>query len=178
MRKEDLAVIAVLRFLYLLIGSFFAFLSSVLLLFFVEKVIGDLPYFKETVLQAVFCNAVFLALLVVLIYKEGYREATWSAGGYLLSGGIALVPFLGLGMLLRFHPIVAVGVRYFAGILAYGSGFSSPELVYKLPFWLQAVLLLGYAALAMGIFLGVYRIGYARRMRDRAELMGSATTQN
>lgn len=172
MRKEDLPVIAVLRFAYLMIGSFFAFLSSVLLLFFVEKVVGNLPYFAESVLRAIFCNAVFFALLVVLIYKEGYREATWSLRGYLLAGGLALVPFVGIGMLLRFHPSVAVGVRYFAGFLTYGRDFNTADLVPELSFWLQALLLLGYAVLALAVFLVVYRIGYSKRMRDRAELTG------
>lgn len=169
MKKTNIGLNSLFYFLYFFGSCILAMLVEALLIFFVEKIVA-LPYPVLTVLRIVIYTAGITALLSVLGYFEGYREAFCSVGGTVASGVLASVLHLIFAMLFKFQAFVSGGVRFLAGLIHNGWDVTYDSLVNETPYPLFVAVCLGYSVLYITALTLSKWLGAQKRVINRAEL--------
>jgi hypothetical protein len=175
MKKLHIGLNFLFYFLYFLGSCILAMLVEALLVFFIEKFVA-LPYPVLTIIRIVIYTAGITALLSVLGYSEGFREASCSVGGTVTSGVLASVLHLLFAMLFKFQGFVSGGVRFLAGLIHNGWDITYDSLINETPYLLFVAVCLGYSALYITALTVSKWLGAQKRIISRAELrMGEDT---
>ncbi len=124
------------------------------------------------VVSGVLSSAVVIG---AMSYYDAYRKVAFPVGFFCAAFVSASVLHFLWATLFRYYPFAAGGVRYLAGILAQGSGFTSFSGVddirlvfYMLAFWLEKL-----PVLAVGIVCGF--LGRRKRLTNRRSIEGYPT---
>ena len=166
----------------LFVGSGVAFLSlflacllNLLLMSFGLKIVDMFvatDYFAQNVIRLVISVISISGIIGAVRYLVSYRTADFSISVFSSSYFVAAFFQLLVSVLLKFHPIIAGGSLYLAGIFEFGSAFSSSDDIDYIGLldYLAAFVLLTLVTYAIGLLLGI--IGKNKRLKDRSELIG------
>ena len=167
--KKNIAINGFFYFLYVFGSCILAMIVEALLVKMVDKFV-ILPYPVLTVIRMVVYTAGVVAILAVVGWKEGHREAYCHVGGTVASGAIASVIHLLFSMLFHFQGFVSGAVRFTAGLIFNGWGVTYDSLINDTPYWGFLVAFAVYAALHTATLTVSKYLGAQRRIIDRAEL--------
>ena len=169
MKLRNAALNLLVYFLYMFGSCVLVMLAEALLISVVEKFVF-IPYPVLTVLRIVIYTAGVPAILGVLGYFEGYREASCSIGDTVAGGVLASILHLIFAMLFKFEGFVSGAVRFTAGLLHNGWTITFETLVEKTPYTLFVLVFVVYAALYIAVLTVTKYFGAQKRIIDRAEL--------
>lgn len=177
MKIKNVGLNLLFYFLYVFGSCILVMLVEALLISVIEKFVA-LPYPVLTIIRIVIYTAGVPALLAVLGYFEGYREAECPVGETLVSGALASVLHLIFAMLFKFHGFVSGAVRFTAGLLYNGWDVTYDSLINKTPYSFFLLTFLGYALLYMGVLTVAKYFGAQKRVIDRADLRKDERTES
>ena len=173
MKKHDLAVFAVFDLMYLVISCLAASIIGFLAVWGVN-LFYDTGFAVDAGIRVGVVGLASVGLCAVLAYYDGYRYASFSFRGTLVSAGIAAAVHYGLGLATRFVPVLLGPTRHLSGLIAFGE-FYNAERIAAIPFGTLALVGAIMTLVYVGAFLLAGRLGCANRLRDRAETIGEVT---
>ena len=169
MRLKNIALNLLVYFFYALGACILVMLAEALLVTVLEK-FAVIPYPALTVIRIAVYTPGVIAILAVLGYSEGYREAECPVGETIVSGLLATVLHLIFGMLFKFQAFVSGAVRFTAGLIHNGLDITHDSLINETPYGLFLLVFLGYGiAYVATITISKY-FGAQKRIIDRADL--------
>lgn len=172
MKKDECVVFGIFNLIYLLVSCFVARTLAHLLLKLID-VFVPVSYYAGAIVGGVVMVLVTLTMMAVLSFFDGYRYAQFDASSALISAGAAAAIHLVLGMTVRFFPLLFGGVRDLAGLISYGTFYNSASRVKEIPFGVLAVVGLILSMVYVLTAFLMKRFGCRKRLRDRAETMGT-----
>ena len=173
MRKSDCVVFVIFDCIYLFAAGLMSHLIGSLVIKAVERFV-DLDFSGEAAVLSLVILGCMAAMIAILSYRDGYRYATFDTVGSTVAAGVAGLVYFLVGIPFRFAPVVFGPTRHFAGLVAYGDRYASDlvgEISLGIMIAVGVIILLVYAAVTV---LAGY-VGYRKRLRQRAELMGDQT---
>ena len=169
MKKHDSVVFAVFDLIYLAVACLAASVLGFIVLWGVN-LFYPTEFVVDSAIRAAVSVLASVGLCSFLAYHDGYRYASFSWSGSLISASAAATVHYGLGLVARFVPALFGPTRHLSGLIAFGK-FYNAERVSGIPYGtlalVGAIMMLVYA----GTFVLASRFGCARRLRDRAETM-------
>ena len=174
MKKHDLAVFAVFDLMYLAISCLAASVIGFVVVWGLN-LFYDTGFAVDAGVRAGVLGLVSVGLCAVFAYYDGYRYASFSWRGSLISAGIAAAVHYGLGLATRFAPILFGPTRHLSGLIAFGEHYNEARIA-SIPLGTLALVGAIMMLVYVGAFLLAGRLGCANRLRDRAETIGGATT--
>ena len=165
-----------LYFTYMFGSCFVIMLAEALLSKIINSFVA-LSYPVLTTIRIVIYSVGVPAVIGVASYHEGYREANVSVPETVISGVLALIPYVLFAMLFRFHGFVSGAVRFTAGLLHNGWQITETSLVEKTPYPLFLIVFLLYGLIYTGVISYCKYIGCNQRIMDRADLRKHETTE-
>lgn len=126
--------------------------------------------YAQTVIRVVIYAIVPLAVVSVVAFREGYKEAGFNVGESVISCALASVGTFLVALLFRFNRFVAGGVKYISSLIAYGDSISSEEQIanvgyrYAIPVFVALFVIYSVAIIVFK------KLGAHQRLVDRAEL--------
>ena len=169
MKIKSAATDALFALLYLIGACLITMLAEALLSYIINHIVV-LSYAALTVIRIVVYSIGVTALMGVVGYYEGYREAYCSVGESLSGSLLAAVPHLLLAMLFRFQGFISGAGRFTAGLLHNGQKNTYDTLVNETPYWLFLLIFAVYAVLYAATFTITKYLGAQKRVVDRADL--------
>ena len=169
MKIKSAAVNALFSLFYLIGACLITMLAEALLSYIINHIVV-LSYAALTVIRIVIYSLGVTALMGVIGYYEGYREAYCSVGESLAGTLLAAVPHLLLAMLFRFQGFMSGSVRFTAGLLHNGRSITYDKLVNETPYGLFLLIFAVYAVLYAATFTVAKYLGAQKRVADRADL--------
>ena len=169
MKIKSAALTALFSLFYLVGACLITMLAEALISYIINHVVV-LPYAALTVIRIVIYSIGVTALMGVIGYYEGYREAYCSVGESLTGMLLAAIPHLLLAMLFRFQGFISGAVRFTAGLLHNGWGITYDRLINETPYGLFLLIFAAYAVLYAATFTVAKYLGAQRRVIDRANL--------
>ena len=177
MKLKNAALNLLVYFLYFFGSCVLVMLAEALLISVLEKFVV-IPYPALTVIRIVVYTAGVPAILGVLGYFEGYREAACPMGDTVAGGVMAAILHLIFAMLFKFEGFVSGAVRFTAGLLYNGSAITYDSLINKTPYALFLLVFAVYSLLYIGILTVAKYFGAQKRIIDRAELRKNESTDS
>ena len=175
MKKDECIVFGIFNLIYLVVSCFMARTLAFLLLRLLD-VFVPVSFYAGAIIGGILMVAVTIVMMAVLSYFDGYRYAQFDSAVTLISAGAAAAVHYAIGLLARFFPLLFGGVRDLAGLISHGSFYNSASRVTEIPFGtLAAVGLILSMVYVATVFL-MKRFGCRKRLRDRAETVGTAET--
>ena len=159
---------------YLLGACILTMLVEAMLVFFIDHVVL-LSYPVLTIIRIVIYSLGIPAVLGLLGYYEGYREAECAKGELVGAYVLATLFHLLLSMLFKFQGFISGAVRFTAGLIHNQWSITQESLVEKTPYSLFLMVFLGYSILYLTVLLLSKYFGAQKRVCDRAELRGKET---
>jgi hypothetical protein len=169
MKIKSTATDALFAFLYLIGACLITMLAEALVSYIINHVVV-LSYPTLTVIRIAIYSIGVMALMGVVGYYEGYREAYCSVGESLAGVLLAAVPHLLLAMLFRFQGFISGSVRFTAGLIHNGWDVTYDKLVNETPYSLFLLVFAAYAVLYAATFTVAKYLGAQKRVIDRADL--------
>jgi hypothetical protein len=169
MKIKTAATDALFALLYLIGACLITMLAEALVSYIINHIVA-LTYSALTVIRIVIYSFGVAALMGVIGYYEGYREAYCPVGESLASVLLAAIPHLLLAMLFRFQGFISGSVRFTAGLIHNGRSITYDKLVNETPYWLFVLIFAAYAAVYAITFTVAKYLGAQKRVIDRAEL--------
>ena len=169
MKIKNAALNLIVYFLYFFGSCILVMLAEALLISVAEK-IAVIPYPVLTVIRIVVYTAGVPAILGVLGYYEGYREAECGIADTIVGGVLASVLHLIFAMLFKFEGFVAGAVRFTAGLLHNGWTITYDSLINETPYALFLLTFAVYSLLYIGVLTVTKYLGAQKRIIDRADL--------
>ena len=169
MKLKNAALNLLVYFLYIFGSCVLVMLAEALLISVVEKFVF-VPYPVLTIIRIVIYTAGVPAILGVLGYFEGYREADCSPGDTVVGGILASILHLIFAMLFKFEGFVSGAVRFTAGLLHNGWAITYETLINETPYSLFLLVFAAYSLLYIGVLTVTKYFGAQKRIIDRAEL--------
>lgn len=166
MRKSDIPVLSILKFLTFMVSFVAAELVTVMVIRFAVLFV-ELNFVSASVIRMCVLFAVSMGLWCFLCYKEGYRNGYFEIGESLTSAAIAAGVHVLLGCLFRFNPWVSGATRHISGFISLGSAYNSEERIAEIPFLAGVLTALGTAILMVALGLVAEYIGFRRRICHR-----------
>ena len=176
MKVKNVALNTVVYFFYTFGSCILVMLAEAMLISFLEKLVA-LPYPVLTVIRIVVYTLGVTALVAVLGYFEGYREAECSVPEVLISGVTAGVLHLIFAMLFKFQGFVSGAVRFAAGLIYNGWDITYDSLINDTPYSLFLLTFALYALLYIGALCIAKYFGAQKRIVDRADLRRNETSE-
>ena len=177
MKIRNLALNLLIYFLYFFGSCILVMLAEALLVSIIEKFVG-LPYPVLTIIRIVIYTAGVPAILGVLGYSEGYREAECSVAETMVSGVLASILHLIFAMLFKFQGFVSGAVRFTAGLLYNGWEITYDSLINQTPYGLFLLVFAVYSLLYIGVLTIAKYLGAQKRVIDRADLRKNEPTDS
>ena len=169
MKIKSTATDALFAFLYLIGACLITMLAEALVSYIINHVVV-LSYPTLTVIRIAIYSIGVTALMGVVGYYEGYREAYCSVGESLAGVLLAAVPHILLAMLFRFQGFISGSVRFTAGLIHNGWDVTYDKLVNETPYSLFLLVFAAYAVLYAATFTVAKYLGAQKRVIDRADL--------
>ena len=138
---------------------------------------GLVEYYQRAWVRVVSGFAVGCAILAALVYRECYKSLEFYPSVLIPSVALAGIAQMILAALMGFNPILSGGVRDLAGILSFGTGFDSAEMIEKieLPTCLFAFVIYLLFEIGFAVLFGY--LGVKRREQNRKELISSESEE-
>lgn len=169
MKLRNLALNFIIYFLYFFGSCVLVMLAESLFVSILEKFVV-IPYPVLTVIRIVIYTAGVPAILGVLGYYEGYREAAPSVAETIGGGVLAAILHLLFAMLFKFQGFVSGAVRFTAGLLHNGWTITYDSLINKTPYSLFLLVFAAYTLLYIAVLTVSKYFGAQKRVIDRADL--------
>ena len=176
MKIKNTALNLIIYFLYFFGSCILVMLAEALLVSVVEKFVA-LPYPVLTIIRIVIYTAGIPAILGVLGYFEGYREADSGIGETVVGGILAAVLHLIFAMLFKFEGFVSGAVRFTAGLLWNGWKITAENLI-QTPYSLFLLTFTAYSLIYIAVLTISKYFGAQKRIIDRAELRKGETNDS
>ncbi|MBQ9163031.1 MAG: hypothetical protein IJX74_07140 [Clostridia bacterium] len=171
MKIKNAAVNSLIYFLYFFGACLITMLAEALLLKIIDKFV-ILPYLTQTVMRIVIYSAAVPALVSLLGYFEGYREARFNAAESAVSCVFAIILHSLFAMLFNFQAFITGAVRFTAGLIHNGSEITYENMMSQTPYSLFLLIFLAYGALYSLLLMFFKYYGAKKRISDRRELTG------
>lgn len=168
-KLKNVGLNTLVYFFYFFGGCVVVMFAEAMLMFLVDKFVA-LPYFTLAVIRIVIYSLGIPAVVGVLGYFEGYREASCHVGETIL-GGLAAeaIPHFLMAALFHFQPFASGAVRFCAGLMVAGSSFVEEDLKSTTPLQLIGFFVL-YAVIYIAVLTVAKYLGASKRIVDRASL--------
>ncbi len=176
MKIKNIALNLLVYFFYTFGACILVMLAEALLVSVLEKFVA-IPYSVLTVIRIAVYTPGVIAILAVLGYSEGYREAECPVGETVVSGLLATVLHLIFGMLFKFQAFVSGAVRFTAGLIHNGAAITHDSLINKTPYGLFLLVFLAYGLAYVAVITISKYFGAQKRIIDRADLRGDETPE-
>lgn len=176
MKIKNVGLNLLVYFLYFFGSCILVMLAEALLVDILEKFVV-IPYPVLTVIRIVVYTAGVPALIGVVGYFEGYREAICPVADTVVGGLLAAVLHLIFAMLFKFQGFVSGSVRFTAGLLHNGWGITYDSLINKTPYSLFLLVFVAYSALYIAALTICKYFGAQKRIIDRGELRKDETAE-
>ncbi len=169
MKIKSSATDALFALFYLIGACLITMLAEALASYIINHIVV-LSYPTLTVIRMAIYSVGVTALMGVMGYYEGYREAYCSVSESLAGVLLAAIPHLLLAMLFRFQGFISGSVRFTAGLIHNGWDITYDNLVNETPYWLFVLIFAAYAAVYAATFTVAKYLGAQKRVIDRADL--------
>ena len=177
MKIKNIALNLLVYFFYTFGACILVMLAEALLVSVLEKFVA-IPYSVLTVIRIAVYTPGVIAILAVLGYSEGYREAECPVGETVVSGLLATVLHLIFGMLFKFQAFVSGAVRFTAGLLHNGFDITYESMINQTPYGTFLLVFLVYSILYVTTLTIAKYLGCQKRVIDRADLRRDETTHD
>ena len=173
MRKSEIFLSSIVYAVYFLAAC----LCGVGVDFLTLKVIGSIIVvtpFLACVLKAIIYFVVTTAVVFVLAYKEGYREANFIFGETSVSLIFAVVIQFLFALLFLFNQFFAGGVKFFSALLVYGDKIQDMAQISEIRYRVfMPVFFVLAVFMCVTVVLGK-KLGCDSRLLSRKELFASS----
>ncbi len=159
---------------YLLGACILTMLVEAMLVFFIDHIVL-LSYPVLTLIRIVVYSVGVSAIIGVLGYYEGYREAECSVGETTGAFLLALIPHILLAMLFKFQGFISGAVRFMAGFIHNQWNITEHTLVENTPYSLFLIVFLAYSIVYFAVLFLCKYFGSKKRICDRADLRRGET---
>ena len=135
-------------------------------------------YYAAAIVKTVVAFIVFCGVIGAIHFYEGYKRVEFRPThicGTVAVGGVA---HLALSVLLVFHPMIAGGTRYLAGLLDMGRGFNSEAQVEYIYLWTYLISFAIYLASQILISVACGYFGKKYRLYNRTQIEGYTDAHN
>lgn len=176
MKKGDILFGTVVYSVYMLVSCVVMMFAEMLAIKIIDLFVGLSPL-SLCIVRALIYTVGVNALLAIVSYREGYRAASFSVVGTLISGALASLLHFLFSLLFSFEAFCSGGVKFITALVKFGSSLNSDSFSGTLdrfeciPFFSLNALVY----IAVMIIFG--RLGARNRLSDREELTGNKTTE-
>ena len=129
-------------------------------------------YFTAAVLKIVMSFIVFGGVIGAVHFYDGYKRVEFLPAHICGSVAVGGVAHLALSVLLVFHPMIAGGTRFLAGILDMGKSFNAEERVDDIYLWTYLISFGMYLAVQIAISVACGYFGKKYRLYNRTQIEG------
>ena len=129
-------------------------------------------YYAAAIVKTVIAFVVFCGVIGSIHFYEGYKRVEFSPVhicGTVAVGGVA---HLVLSVLLVFHPMIAGGTRFLAGLIDMGRGFNSEVQVENIYLWTYLISFAIYLAAQIISSVACGYFGKRYRLYNRTQIEG------
>ena len=175
MKKGDILFGTVICSVYMLVSCIVMMFAEMLAIKIINLFVGLSPL-SLCIVRAIIYTVGVNAILAIVSYREGYRSASFSVVGTLISGALASFLHFLFSLLFSFEAFCSGGVKFITALVKFGSSLNSESFSGSLSrfdcipfFFLNA-----FVYIAVVIIFG--RLGARSRLSDREELTGNAST--
>ena len=168
-KLKNIGLNALIYFCYFFGSCVLVMLVEAMVLSFLDKLMV-LSYFVQCVIRIVIYSLGIPAVIGVLGYFEGYREASCTWDEVILGGLLAsAIPHFLLAALFHFQPFASGAVRFVAGLMVAGSDIVLADLQRTTSEQLILVFAM-YAVIYIATLTVCKYLGAKKRIMNRAEL--------
>ena len=155
-----------------------ACISSAIIDIFTLRILNEfmiLSPLEQTLIQTIIYAIVPIAVLAIVSYKQGYREASFNLLESVLSCvPVTVITFL-LSVLFKFNRFVAGGTKQFSALIAYGDRITNFEHVTEIGYRYAIPVFLGLLVIYFAEITLFRYLGCKMRLKRRAELKGNVS---
>lgn len=126
--------------------------------------------YAQTVIRIVIYAIAPVAVIAIVSFKEGYREARSNLSENVISCALASVGTFLISLLFKFDRFVAGGVKYIASLIAYGNRISDAEQIANVRYRYAIPVFIGLFVVYSVVICVFKRLGADKRIKDRTEL--------
>lgn len=127
--------------------------------------------FGQTIIRTVIYCIVPFVVLAIVSYKEGFREARFSALESVISCGISFVGAFFISVLFNFNRLASGGVKYISSLIAYGDRLSREDAINNVPYRYALPVFVILFVLYSATIILFKLIGKERRLVSREKLI-------
>ena len=172
MRKLDILIRSAFHALYLLISCVTCMVAEMLIIR-VLTLCFEIDYFTLCIIRAAIYLVGVNAILAIVSFREGYREASCRILDTVLSGVFGTVIHFFFALLFSFEAFCAGGVKFLTALVKFGPSLSDSTFMgelYRTDF-IPVFFVNGLICCAVATIFNV--LGAKKRLADRAILTGS-----
>ena len=173
MKKADIFLNSIVYAAYFLAACLCGVGVDFLALKVLDSLIVVTP-FLACLLKAIIYFVVTSAVVFILAYKEGYREAGFVFGETCVSLVFAVIIQFLFALLFVFNQFFAGGVKFFSALLVYGSGIEAMTQISEIRYRVFMPVFLVLAIFLCVILLLAKKLGCDSRLESRKELFASS----
>lgn len=126
--------------------------------------------YAQTIIRVVIYTIAPIAVIAVVSFKEGYREARFSLGEVSVSCVFASVGMFLVALLFRFNRFLVGGVKYISSLIAYGQNLSDADQITNVGYRYAIPVFFGLFVVYSVVLAIFKKLGADKRLLDRAEL--------
>ena len=173
MRKSEVFLNSIVYAVYFLAACLCGVGVDFLVLKVLDSLIVVTP-FVACVLKAIIYFVVTSAVVFVLAYKEGYREASFIFGETCISLVFAVIIQFLFALLFVFNQFFAGGVKFFSALLVYGRGIEAMTQIAEIRYRVFMPVFFVLAIFTCAILILAKKLGCDSRLESRKELFASS----
>ena len=129
-------------------------------------------YFTAAIIKAVMSLITVAGVVGAVSYYEAYRRLEFRPAYISASIATAGIVHLALSTVMMFHPFIAGGTRYLAGLMDMGIAFKSSDSIKDIYLWTYLASFAIYLIAEIGVSLLCAYIGKAKRISNRKDIEG------
>ena len=175
MRKSEILLNSIVYSVYFLAACLCGVGVDFLALKVLDSIIVVSP-FLACVLKAIIYFATTTAIVFILAFKEGYREAGFIFGETLISLVFAVIIQFLLAFLFAFNQFFAGGVKFFSAIFVYGDRITSMAQISEIRYRVFMPVFLVIAIWLCATVILAKKLGCNSRLLSRKELFKSSNS--
>ncbi|MGM9644741.1 MAG: hypothetical protein ACI3X1_06615 [Eubacteriales bacterium] len=172
MKKGDILFGTALRSVYMLGSCIVIMFAEMLAIKIIDLFVGLSPL-SLCIVRALIYTVGVNALLAIVSYKEGYRSASFSAVGTLISGALASLLHFLVSLLFSFEAFCSGGVKFITALVKFGASLNSESFSGSLSRFDCIPFFFANALVYIAVMIIFGRLGARNRLRDREELTGN-----
>ena len=175
-RKKDVAVNAVVYFVFVILSCVFARIFSNMAVKLVDLFV-ELQFISASGVRVVTLMLFSAFFIVFIFFKYGYHVAYFDMNESLISALLSVAVHFLLSFVTVFSPWVAGATKHIGGFVAFGDNYTSAEHMMAIPMVTLIMIGVLMALLYAGLLVVGTHNGVKKRLSDRAELMGDSDSE-